>query len=141
VDSVGRVTEHPAAQSRYIRFTNFRRSGEPVSTPVWIAPFGDDLVFSSSPNAGKVKRLRNDPRIEVASSDVRGRVRSGTPVYAGTARLVAPDEMRAAERALRSKYGWQWVFIGISELYRRLRRRPHEETYLVLTLGEVVRHE
>lgn len=129
------------ADARYIRFTNFRRSGEPVSTPVWIAPYGDEVVFSSNPVAGKIKRLRNDPRVEMAASDFRGRVSSGTPIYAGTARLVPEEEKAAAERALKSKYGWQWVVIGLAELGRKLTRRPHGEAFLAITVGDQVRTE
>lgn len=129
------------SDARYIRFTNFRRSGDPVSTPVWIAAYGDEVVFSSNPNAGKIKRLRNDPRVEMAASDLRGKVAPGTPVYAGTARLVPDEEKAAAERVLKAKYGWQWVVIGIAELGRKLTRRPHGEAFLAIVVGEQVRTE
>ena len=121
---------------RYIRFTNFRKVGTPVSTPVWIAPFGDEWVFSSNPTAGKVKRLRNNPAVEITASDFRGKVKDGTPTFKGTARLIHHDDPEAgtAQKAMRAKYGWQWVFIGISELLRKVTRRPSGEVFIAVKL-------
>src|SRR4051812_40526872 len=100
---------------RYIRFTNFRKVGTAVSTPVWFAPMGAEWVFSSNPTAGKVKRLRNNPAVEIAASDWRGKVKDGAPVFGGTARLLEGTEAADAKRAMKAKYGIQWAFIDISE--------------------------
>ena len=129
------------ADARYIRFTNFRRSGEAVSTPVWIAPFGDEVVFSSNPTAGKVKRLRNDPRVEISASDMRGNVASGTDVVAGTARLLPEGEHAAADAAMRRKYGWQWKMLGLSQSIRRLVGKDPGEEFIAIALGDTVRTE
>lgn len=126
---------------RYIRFTNFKRSGDPVSTPVWFAPHGDTWVFSSAPNAGKVKRLRNDPAVEITASDVRGRVKPGTPVFAGTARLLDDAEGAAAERSMSKRYGWQWKTLRASEKLRGLVGIKAEPAYIEVTLGEQLRTE
>lgn len=124
---------------RYIRFTNFRRTGAAVSTPVWFAPMGDEWVFSTAPNAGKVKRLRNDPRVEITASDVRGRVKPGTPVFSGTARLLDDDEATAAAAAMAKRYGWQWTLLRTSERLRGLVGIKADPAYIGVTLGEVAR--
>lgn len=129
------------ASARYIRFTNFRRSGEAVSTPVWVAPFGDEVVFSTHPEAGKVKRLRNDPSVEVAASDVRGRVTAGAEVVSGTGRLLPNAEFAAARSALKGKYGWQWQMLGLGQSLRRLVGRDPGQAFIAVALGEVVRTE
>ncbi|MBX3314362.1 MAG: PPOX class F420-dependent oxidoreductase [Actinobacteria bacterium] len=129
------------AEARYIRFTNFRRSGDAVSTPVWIAPFGDEFVFSTHPDAGKVKRLRNDPRVEVAACDMRGNVSSGTNVVTGTARLLADDEHAAADAVMKRKYGIQWSMLGLGQSVRRLLGRDPGRTFIAITLGDTVRTE
>lgn len=126
---------------RYIRFTNFKRSGTPVSTPVWFAPFGDGWVFSSAPNVGKVKRLRNNPAVEITACDVRGRVKPGTPVFEGTARLLDESEHPAAERAMSKRYGWQWSLLRTSEKLRGLVGIKADPTYIAVDLGEVARTE
>jgi PPOX class probable F420-dependent enzyme len=80
----------------------FRRDGTPVSTPVSIAVDGDRAVFRSFSKAGKTRRLRRDPRVEVAPSTFRGR-QTG-PAIRGTARLLDGDDDRRAARLLRRKH-------------------------------------
>jgi len=51
---------HPLAGAAYVQLTTFRRSGEPVRTPVWVAPAvddGDHLVVITVDDTGKTKRL------------------------------------------------------------------------------------
>ena len=47
----------------FVSLTTFRRNGAPVSTPVWVAADGDDLVVLTPTASGKVRRLRNDARV------------------------------------------------------------------------------
>ena len=52
------------ADSRYVSFTTFRRTGEAVATPVWMAPMPDGrLTFTTTGDAGKVKRLAHTARV------------------------------------------------------------------------------
>ena len=81
----------------------FRRDGTPVPTPVWAAQAGGRLYVRTDRTAGKVKRLRNDPRLLVAPCTVRGRP-LGAPLEA-TARMLAPEEEPVAERTLAARYG------------------------------------
>jgi PPOX class probable F420-dependent enzyme len=46
--------------------TTYRRDGTPVSTPVSIAVDGHRALFRSYREAGKTRRLRRDPTVEVA---------------------------------------------------------------------------
>lgn len=82
----------------------YRRDGRPVATPVWAAP-GDDgrLYVRSERAAGKVKRLRRDPRMLVAPCTVRGEP-LGAP-FEAHARVLAPDEEAVGELALARRYG------------------------------------
>jgi PPOX class probable F420-dependent enzyme len=90
--------------SKYCLLVTFKRSGDPVPTPVW---FGLDergrVYIRSEADAWKVRRVRNDPRARVAASNVRGK--PGGPLIEGRARIVSPDEEEHAERALQSNYG------------------------------------
>ena len=99
----------PLARAKYVALTTFRRDGTPVSTPVWNVRHsdasGDGFACTTGADSGKVKRLRNDDRIEVAPCDVRGRVAPDTPRYAGTARVVGDgDEYRRIQRAVTRRY-------------------------------------
>ena len=112
VGSVGPVS---IADSRYVSFTTFRRTGEAVSTPVWIAPLPDGRAgFTSAGEAGKIKRLRHTPSVRVRASDARGKVAADAPEFAGTA-VVATEgpDYDAVVTALRKKYGIQFTAVHL----------------------------
>jgi uncharacterized protein len=43
----------PLPNGTYVSLTTFRRTGVPVSTPVWAAPKGDTLVVWTRADSGK----------------------------------------------------------------------------------------
>jgi PPOX class probable F420-dependent enzyme len=96
------TTLAPFTTQLTVALTTFRRDGTPVSTAVSIAVDGDRAVFRSFAKAGKTRRLRRDPTVEVAPSTFRGRPTG--PAIRGTARLLDGDEAKAAARLLRRKY-------------------------------------
>ncbi|MBW4041150.1 MAG: PPOX class F420-dependent oxidoreductase [Acidobacteria bacterium] len=106
---------------RYVSLTTFRRSGVGVPTAVWIAPAGDALVVTTGAVAGKTKRIRNDPRVELRECDARGRVRPGAATIAARAEVVAdPDEQHRLLEGHRRKYGWQFrAFTAVERLVAR----------------------
>ena len=114
----------------YVSLATFRKSGDAVRTPVWIAPAdamegrGSFHVFSAG-DAGKVKRLRNSSRAEVAVCDVRGRVLGAW--HEARARLVDdPAEIERALTAFRRKYGWQmWLADTGAKLTGRFGQRAY----------------
>jgi PPOX class probable F420-dependent enzyme len=91
------------AGHRHCLIVSYRRSGQPVATPVWFAVDGDRLVFESDADSAKVKRMRHDPRVRVAPCTMRGNP-LGPPVEA-IARILDADEAEVAERALAARYG------------------------------------
>jgi uncharacterized protein len=91
------------AGHKYCQLVTFRRSGVGVPTPVWFAVAGDRLYVKTERPSGKLKRIRNDARVEVAPCTLRGRALGG--FVAGRARVLAAAETDVAERALRSRYG------------------------------------
>jgi uncharacterized protein len=109
VSAQGNVAAFGAHQ--YVSLTTYRRSGEPVLTPVWIAPGDGELLVATGTGTGKVKRLRNDPRVELRPSTVRGVVADDAPVATGTATLVEdPDEVIRLAGALEAKYKLTYRF-------------------------------
>jgi PPOX class probable F420-dependent enzyme len=79
-----------------------KRNGEWVGTPVNVAIEGDRAYFGTAASTGKVKRLRNFDRVEIAPCTLRGRP-TGRALTA-KARLLDGDEAIGAERRLRAKY-------------------------------------
>ena len=89
---------------KYVLLTTFRRSGEPLPTPVWFG-LGDDgnVYFLSEARLGKVKRIRNDPHVRLAPCSLRGKPLG--PAAEGRARVLAPNEKERAEAAIKANYG------------------------------------
>jgi uncharacterized protein len=92
------------ARRKRALLVTYRRDGTPVPTPVWAAPGGGRLYVRTERDAGKLKRLRNDPRLLVAPCTVRGKP-LGAPLEA-RARMLAPEEEAVAEAALAARYGF-----------------------------------
>jgi PPOX class probable F420-dependent enzyme len=105
------------ATAKYMLLTTFRKDGTAVPTPVWVARDGDELVLTTAPNAGKVKRIRRDGTATVAPCTVRGKP-TGDEVPA-RARLLDEAGVRRAQRLIARKY---WVLGRIGLLNSRLRR-------------------
>ena len=99
------------ADEKYVSFTTYRRNGTPVATPVWWVSIGREggverFGFWSASSTGKVKRLRNDPKVLVQPSDGRGRLKPGTSPAAATAELVTEGaDFDAITVAVKAKYG------------------------------------
>jgi PPOX class probable F420-dependent enzyme len=110
---------------RYVSLTTFRKNGTGVATPVWYAVDGEELYAWTRTDSWKVKRLRNDPAVEVAVCDVRGNVSEGAARVRGTARLVTGEELRRVRRLLGRKYTWQFWLVDLPATAVRLGRRPH----------------
>lgn len=90
------------AGARTILLTTFRRDGTPVATPVHIAIRDGRAFFRTYDRAGKIKRLRRNPAVEVAPCTTLGRATGPTRRF--RARLLAGQEAGLARRALAKKY-------------------------------------
>lgn len=107
------------ADAKYINLETFRKSGVGVRTPVWFAQSGDLFFFYSAPDAGKVKRIRNNPKVRVAPCDIRGNLRGAW--VDGHAHICQPAEAAHGQELLREKYFLKRLgdFVG-----RLLGRKP-----------------
>ncbi|GAA2158342.1 hypothetical protein FHX52_2430 [Humibacillus xanthopallidus] len=101
---------------RFVSLTTFRRSGESVPTPVWVLPDGQALVVSTPAGAGKLKRIRNDPRVTLQPCDRRGNVDPGAPLVEGTAEIITDSAVsEAVSRRLAGKYGLEFQIFSVVE--------------------------
>ena len=106
------------AGQKYLNLETYRKNGEAVATPVWFAEDAGVLYIYSLANAGKVKRIRNNPRVRVMPCDVRGKPK-GEWVEA-RARVLDDAGAERAHRLLDKKYGWMKKIGG---LYSKLMKR------------------
>ncbi|GAA4737350.1 PPOX class F420-dependent oxidoreductase [Phytohabitans rumicis] len=92
----------PFVRQKTVRLTTYRRDGRPGASPVSIAVEGDHAYVRSFEKSLKTRRLRRDPRVEVASSTARGRVTG--PAVPARMRLLRGAEARHAARILTAKH-------------------------------------
>ena len=92
----------PVSGAKYIQLTTFRRNGTAVPTPVNIVADGDTAFFRTWNVAGKAKRLRHTPAVQIAPSTVRGRP-LGAPIRA-EAHLLEGEASEHAARLLAGKH-------------------------------------
>jgi uncharacterized protein len=89
----------------------------------WCAVDSGALYAWTGEGTGKVKRIRNEPRVTVAASTGRGTPTGAT--YAARARLLFGDEGRRAYQLLRARYRSARIVYGAIGLIMRLLRRGH----------------
>jgi len=106
------------ADQKYLNLESYRKTGASVATPVWFAEDGDEFYIYSLAEAGKVKRIRNNPRVRVMPCDFRG-ASKGEWVEA-TARIIDGAEAEKAQRLLDKKYG---LMKRIGNLYSNIMKR------------------
>jgi PPOX class probable F420-dependent enzyme len=90
-------------KARQCLIVTFKRSGEPVPTPVNFGISTDGLLyFRTEPHVAKIKRLRRDPRVRVCPCNVRGKP-TGSFVEA-TARILPTTENERAYRVIAANW-------------------------------------
>jgi uncharacterized protein len=103
------------AKAQYILLTTFTKDGRPKPTPIWSAADGDRLLVISEEKSWKVKRIRNTPRVTLATCTLRGRPTS-EPVE-GTAAILDKSQTSAVYDAIGRRYGIQGrLFNFVSKL-------------------------
>ncbi len=86
----------------YISLTTFRKTGVGVATPVWFGEQDGKLYVMTRAHLGKVKRVRNNPRVKVAPCTIGGKVTG--PEFEGSARLLPQEDWKRARKTITSKY-------------------------------------
>ena len=60
------------ADVQYINLETFKKDGTKVTTPVWVAQQNNSLVVTTGKNAGKVKRIRNNGKAIIYTTNQSG---------------------------------------------------------------------
>jgi PPOX class probable F420-dependent enzyme len=110
---------------KYLNLETFRKSGQNVRTPVWFAGEPEDgapekLYVYSTSDSGKAKRIRNNGRVRVAPSDVRGKP-LGEWVEA-RAEVVSGPEAEHGLKLLNKKYMPWKQLLDFFSLFSRNKR-------------------
>ena len=105
---------------KYLNLESYRRDGRAVRTPLWFVEMDGRLWVRTPDDAGKIKRIRRNPRVRIAVCDMRGRVKGGW--IDATARVAEAAEADRANRLLARKYG---ISKRLIDWGTWLRRRGH----------------
>ncbi len=116
------------AGQKYLNLETFKKNGDGVKTPIWFA--ADPLASLDSSGAkiyaytigvsGKVKRVRNNPRVKIAPCDARGKV-LGEWVEA-RAEIISGEEAARGIQLLNKKYfPWKQLLAVFAFFSRRER--------------------
>ncbi len=103
---------------KYLNLETYRKSGQAMPTPVWFVRDGDRLYVRTVDNSGKVKRVRNNPRVRVAPCEVRGELKA--PWVEARATLVNdPATAQRVVQLLNQKYGLTKRLFDLMGLFNR----------------------
>src|SRR5690348_992685 len=106
---------------RYLSVTSFKRDGTGVPTPVWFVSDGTRLFALTDLHSAKVRRIRRNPRVLVASCRPGGKPRT-EPVPAHAQVLTAPLELDRVQQLLLERYKISYRLVMLMyRLGRRLR--------------------
>lgn len=97
----------PLGRQTYLNLRTFRKNGEPVDTPLWVAAEDDILYLYTQKASGKVKCIRNNPSVEVAPCNARGQIK-GEWLPATATVDETPETLQKVIALLREKYGIQF---------------------------------
>lgn len=96
------------AGEKYINLETYRKNGQGVKTPVWFVENGDGILYvRTSDDAGKYKRIRNNPSVQIAPCDMRGGLK-GEWVKGEARIIVDEDEKQKGFKMLEKKYGMMY---------------------------------
>lgn len=119
-------TTEPAASSfearipgRYLNITSFKRDGTGVDTPVWFVSDGARLFAFTDLRSAKVRRIRRNPKVLVASCWPWGQLR-GEPRQAHAEVLTETEDLERVRELLLSRYK---ISYRAMMLFYRLGRR------------------
>ena len=117
------------ADSKYVSLVTFRKLGEEVPTAVWVARDGDSLIVTTVEGVGKVMRLRNDSRVQLAPCSLSGKVASGA-VWVDATATVEPMTLEMSG-VLAAKYK---VAYRLNEWMRFRRQKGEPKVRVILRI-------
>src|SRR5260370_33334299 len=116
------------AGQKYLNLETFKKDGDGVKTPVWFARELSASVDSSAAKiyaytigvSGKVKRVRNNPRVKIAPCDMRGQL-LGEWVEARAEIISGEDAARGIQLLNKKYFPWKQLLAVFASLSRRER--------------------
>ena len=110
---------------QFVVLTSYRKDGTPMPTTVWFANENGHIYVTTGSTAGKIKRIRNNGRVQLAPSDRMGNVHGDT--VEARAQEVPASEYERVNAVLARKYKEQY------DVTRSQMSGGHQSTYIDIT--------
>jgi PPOX class probable F420-dependent enzyme len=102
------------SKHQYINLETYRKNGKGVTTPVWFTIDDERILVVTGNKTGKIKRLKNNPKVRVAPSGIRGQPKGEW--LTGNAVLTDSTQLEHALNLRIKKYGFK---ARLSRLFSR----------------------
>ena len=109
-------------REKHISLETYRKTGEAVRTPVWFIEENGELFVRTDSSTGKIKRIRNNPRVRIAPCNARGTVKGAW--VDGEARMIEPESSEHVFSLLKKKYGMSYRIIRFVQRFSRSKAHP-----------------
>lgn len=127
--TIERPVTRPAADletlfpGRFLSVTSFKRDGTGVATPLWSVSDGSRLFAFTDLRSAKVRRIRRNPVVLIASCRPDGKLRM-EPVPAHAEVLTAAPELERVRELLTTRYKISYRLVMlVYRIGRRIRRK------------------
>jgi len=109
-------------REKHISLETYRKTGEAVRTPVWFIEENGELLVRTDSSTGKIKRIRNNPRVRIAPCNARGTVKGRW--VDGEARMIESESSEHVFSLLRKKYGVSYRIVRFVQRFSRSKAHP-----------------
>lgn len=117
-------------EGKYISLITFTKDGKPITTPVWFGQKENNLYIATNEKRYKIKRIQNNPSVQVAICGFRGKVKGS--YKDATARILPENETDVAKETLREKY---FMFRVFERFWKKKEKKgKSKELYVEITL-------
>jgi PPOX class probable F420-dependent enzyme len=117
-------------KQKYLNLETFRKNGDCMKTPVWFVQEGETIYVQTMADCGKVKRIRNNGRVNVVACKMDG-TPSGTWVPAVAREITDAEIAQKVNRLLDKKYGLMKKMFSLGSS-----RQKRQDTILEIKLTE-----
>lgn len=115
--------------SKYISIKTIRKNGNGVATPVWFVEENDKFFICTGGATFKVKRIRNNPKVQIAECDPSGNLKG--KYFEGKAQILANDKVNHIYRLFRKKYSMFRMWNFFANLGKKVEKK---HIYMEITL-------
>ena len=89
----------------YVNLVTYKKDGSSVTTPVWVAPYQNSLVVTTSLNAGKVKRIKNNGKATIYVTNQTGSKKLSESLDVSDTLISELKDKSEAVEKIKKKYG------------------------------------